>query len=290
MFVKLKAYVRLFRIKHYLKNGLIFLPLFFSRQIWVSQKLLSAFWGMCAFCFVSSIVYIFNDLKDVEKDKQHPTKKFRPIASGEVKPKSAILCMIALLLFSFVFNMLAEGFLTSFLLLMGYLLLNIFYSLGLKNKPLVDIVILASGFTIRVVYGAVITDVVVSNWMYLTVFSGSFYMGFGKRRNELRLTGKNGDTRTVLKYYTYSFLDKNMYVCLALVDVFYALWAMQISENNTPHFILTVPIIMILLMKYSLDIESDSDGDPIEVIFHDKILMILAILYAVCLVSMFYIL
>ena len=81
-----------------------------------------------------------------------------------------------------------------------------------------------------------------------------------------------------------------MYVCLALVDVFYALWAMQISENNTPHFILTVPIIMILLMKYSLDIESDSDGDPIEVIFHDKILMILAILYAVCLVSMFYIL
>ncbi len=101
-------------------------------------------------------------------------------------------------------------------------------------------------------------------------------MGLGKRRNEIQKQGDEGETRPVLKYYTYSFLDKNMYVCVALSIVFYALWAV---ERDNPLFLWSVPIMMIILMKYSLDIEGNSDGDPIEVITHDKTLILLVAIF-----------
>ena len=109
----------------------------------------------------------------------------------------------------------------SFVLLISYLGLNVAYSMGLKNKPIIDIVILAAGFVIRIFYGGMITGVSISKWLYLVITSGSLYMGLGKRRNEMK---KQTDTRDVLKYYNVDFLDKNMYVCVALTIVFYALW------------------------------------------------------------------
>lgn len=289
MFTHFKPYVQLFRVKHYFKNGLVFLPLFFSRQLMDIPRFLGACLGAAAFCFMSSAVYIFNDLKDVEKDKRHSRKKFRPIASGAVDRSSAVICILALLLLSILFCVLT-GNKYSIIPLLGYGAINILYSLGLKDKPLIDIVILAAGFTIRVVYGAMVAGVIVSDWMYLTVLAASFYMGLGKRRNELRREGTGGDTRLVLRHYTYDFLDKNMYVCLALVNTFYALWAMQMSERSFPHLILTVPIVLVLLMRYSLDVEGDSDGDPIEVILNDKVLVVLAVLYIACLVFLLYVL
>ena len=164
----------------------------------------------------------------------------------------------------------------SVLLLLLYFALNILYSLGLKNRPLIDVVILASGFIIRVIFGAALTNIPISGWLYLTIWTGAFYMGLGKRRNEIQKQGDEGETRPVLKYYTYSFLDKNMYVCVALSIVFYALWAV---ERDNPLFLWSVPIMMIILMKYSLDIEGNSDGDPIEVITHDKTLILLVAIF-----------
>lgn len=162
-----------------------------------------------------------------------------------------------------------------------YLVLNIGYSCGLKNIPLIDVIILVSGFIIRVVYGALITDIVVSNWLYLTVITIAFYFSFGKRRNELKRFN-DGETRSVLKYYTIPFLDKNMYMCLGLANVFYALWSMDektISHYNNNFLVLTVPIVLLISMKYSMDIEGESDGDPVEVLLHDRILIILCLIY-----------
>lgn len=156
----------------------------------------------------------------------------------------------------------------------GYFLLNVAYSMGLKNKPIIDIVILAAGFVIRVFYGGVVTGVEISKWLYLVVTVGSLYMGLGKRRNELK---KQTETREVLKYYNVAFLDKNMYVCMALANVFYALWTFEMPNPRTSW---TIPVFIILLMCYSLDIEGESDGDPVEVILHDKILIAIVLVYA----------
>ena len=133
--------------------------------------------------------------------------------------------------------------------------------------------------------GARITEITISGWLYLTVFSGAFYMGLGKRRNELKNQGESGETRAVLKNYTYGFLDRNMYVCLTLTDTFYALWAMS-RENR--YLIWTVPVVMLILMRYSLDVEGSSDGDPVEVILHDRILLVLAGIYGLSIFLILY--
>ena len=163
-----------------------------------------------------------------------------------------------------------------------YLFLNMAYSMGLKNYPIIDVVLLTAGFVIRVLYGGVIANVEVSEWLYLVIVSGALYMGFGKRRNELK---QQKNTRKVLKHYNDAFLDKNMYVAVALVIVFYSMWAI---ESINPLMIWTVPFFMIILMKYSFDVEGNSDGDPVEVILQDKVLILLILLYAICVFILLY--
>lgn len=153
-------------------------------------------------------------------------------------------------------------------------MLNVLYSTKLKNVPLLDIVILAFGFVLRVIYGALVAAVSISGWLYLAIWTGAVFMALGKRRNEIEKLKISGNTRPVLKHYTINFLDKNMYVCVALANVFYALWAQDHSDQR---FLWSVPIFMIILMKYSLDIEGNSDGDPVEVILRDKMLIILVV-------------
>ena len=266
-------YLNLLRIKHYIKNLLIFSPLFFSGSFFSSNdKLVSTGFGFLCFCFLSSAVYILNDYKDMEKDRNHPTKKFRPLASGEILPRTALwimlICLSIVLGISFYLKSWQGGF-----CLILYFALNIAYSLGLKNLPIIDIAILSSGFLIRLFYGDFISNTEISKWLYLVVLSGSLYMGLGKRRNEFR---SHTETRGVLKSYNDSFLDKNMYVCMTLVIVFYALWTFESSNANLSW---TVPVFILIFMRYSLDVEGDSDGDPIEVILKDKELIFGVILY-----------
>jgi len=166
-----------------------------------------------------------------------------------------------------------------------YVIINLFYSLGLKNIPLLDITILVSGFLIRVLYGGAVIDVEVSNWLYLTVISMAFYLVIGKRRNEIISSKK--ETRKVLKYYTKEFLDKNMYMCLALAIVFYSLWTMDYNSGNSM-LIWTVPIVILICMKYSMNIELGGDGDPTEVVYEDKILLLLIAIYGISLISCIY--
>ena len=278
----MKDYINLIRAKHYVKNLLIFVPLFFGREIMNREKFVRAFTGFVCFCLISSAVYIFNDWRDREKDRSHPVKKERPIASGRIKPRDAIIIMILFIIIAIIISVKFEN-VKSMLLLLLYLMLNIVYSMGMKNWPIIDIVILASGFVLRVVYGGCITDISISKWLYLVITMGSLYMGLGKRRNELK---KQKNTREVLKYYNEAFLDKNMYVCVALTDVFYALWTLEMTNGLISW---TVPVFIVILMCYSLDIEGNSDGDPVEVIVKDKILLGLIFIYGILLFSLIYI-
>lgn len=271
-------YLKLMRIKHYLKNGLVALPAIFAGVILDPSILLKTIIAFITFSFTASIVYIINDIKDIEKDKAHPVKKKRPLASGEVSIKSAIILAILLVLLIvgilYFSNLLLNP---GSLILLLYLVLNIAYSLGLKDIPLVDITILAFGFVLRVLFGGLLLNIEISSWLFLTVLSASFYMALGKRRNELiKLKGEK--TRNVLKYYNKEFLDKNMYMFLALSIVFYSLWSTQGVDN--PLFKYSSIFVILILMKYSLNVETDGLGDPVEVILGDKVLMLIGILYA----------
>ena len=282
---QVRNYIKLMRLKHCVKNILILLPLVFSGEFFQYGKLLSSALGFLAFSFLASAVYILNDIQDVEKDRLHPKKKFRPIASGKVSEKQGKVLSVVAMIGAITLNFLATTNYVSFIFLGIYLVMNIFYSKGLKNVPLLDIVVLASGFLLRLIYGGIVTNIHISNWLYLTVITASFYMGLGKRRNELGKSGNQINTRKVLKYYNYAFLDKNMYMCLGLTNAFYALWVIGTQKEV---MIWTVPMVMVLGMKYSLNIERDSDGDPVEVILQDKVLWLLGILYSALVIGAIY--
>lgn len=278
--VDIQKYVTLMRMHHYIKNLLVFAALVCSGQLFDISKMISAFVGFVIFCMISSVVYIINDIRDREKDRLHQTKCKRPIASGKISEKNAWIFAVVLFIISFSCNCLSNHIISSVLLIL-YLVLNLAYSFGLKNVPLMDVSILVAGFLLRMVYGSIITEIEVSNWLYLTVIVLAFYFSLGKRRNELIRADSEGHMRKSLKYYSVTFLDKNMYMFLSLANVFYVLWCMD--DNTSLRYggslIFTVPVVFLIMMKYSMDVEGESDGDPVEILLHDQILLILCLVF-----------
>lgn len=278
-------YLRLMRPKHYIKNLLIFLPLFFSGDIFNLLFLFRSILGFICFCFIASSVYIINDIKDVNLDMKHEIKKNRPIASGKVSIRNAKILLIFLIITVIAINLFLIKNYLSFVFLIIYLLINIAYSFGLKEKPIIDIFILSTGFLIRVIYGGTLLGIHVSNWLFLTVLCGSLYMSMGKRRNELKKGSSN--TRSVLKYYNMDFFDKNMYMFLSMSLIFFSLWATEL-ENR--FLLFSIIIVFILCLRYSYDIENDeSFGDPVDVIVNDKAIIILTFLLVISFVLSLYI-
>ncbi|MCF0124259.1 MAG: UbiA prenyltransferase family protein [Clostridia bacterium] len=285
----MKKYINLLRVKHYIKNLIIFAPLFFGASLFDKYLLLETFYAFIPFCIGTSIVYIVNDINDVDKDKMHPTKCKRPIASGAISinaaKKFAFVLIIILSVLLIIPVLLEEFSLRTIVIVYAYIFINYAYSAGLKKIPIVDIAILALGFIIRLYYGSFVSGVEVSSWLYLTILGGAFYLGMGKRRNEFQ-KNVEGNTRDVLKEYNYSFLDKNMYVCLAFTEVTYALWAIQDQHKQ---MMWTVPIVMLIMMKYSLHIETeDSEGNPIDVFFSDNLLRIFVVIYVMMVFGFIY--
>ena len=292
---KIKSWMKLIRIKHWVKNVIVFFPLFFGKALDITTILRGAS-AFIAFSFLASSIYIVNDIVDVEKDKRHPIKCKRPIAAGVISVRQGMAGHFILLILGcciFIFMGRTVYFLPALLLYIGYYIINLFYTLKGKNIPLMDIVILASGFLIRLFFGSMVTGIIVSEWLYLVIMAGAFYLGLSKRRNELiRQMGiEDGqESREVLKYYNYQFLDKNMYLCLTLAILFYSLWCTECGEKKT-YLLSTVPLVLIVAMKYSLNIEKEgTDGDPTDTILGDKILLLLIALLAIMMFIILYIL
>ena len=283
----MKQYLKLIRPFHWVKNLLIFVPLFFGGQLFNGTKFFLSVLGCSAFSFIASSVYIINDIQDADKDRKHPKKRFRPIASGKISKQHACIFLVMLLVVSFLIMIyltkVNHNSWASFGFPIAYLIMNIAYSNGLKNIPLVDVVIIAIGFVIRLLYGGVLVNITISDSLLLTVISASMFLGFGKRRNELK---KGTSTRKVLRAYSMEFLDKIMYVFIGLTLMFYSLW----SINGSVWLIYTSPLAMIIVADYCLIIESgSSDGDPAEVLKHSKSLMALLVLFVLLLLLCLYI-
>lgn len=280
----MKKYLKLMRVRHYIKNFLIFLPLIFSGNLLNKYLFLITLGGGLSFSLLASSIYIFNDLLDYENDKLHPKKKFRPIASGEIPKGKAKILLVLLLLSSFliIINLFhchlinKSAFFESLIILIIYFLINIFYSLKIKHLPILDIIFLALGFVLRVYFGGSLNSIKISSWLYLTVLSFSLYLVIGKRKGELE---KNKNSRPVLKYYTVEYLDKFMYSFLTLTLVFYSLWCT--SSKLNAYAVYSIFIIIFIVMKYSLNIEGKNEylSDPVEVLLHDKILILAIIIY-----------
>ena len=278
----MKAYLQLLRPKHGVKNLLVVLRLVFSGRLLDPFLLWKTVCAVLAFCVLASLVYIINDIRDVERDRQHPTKCRRPIASGAVPVSCAVAEEVVLFGILIVLSQLGQFPLKSWLCMGTYFILNLGYSFGWKNVPILDIAILVSGFLLRMLLGTSVTGIAISGWLYLTVTSVSFYMGLGKRRGELRTVSKSA--RKVLQYYSDSFLTQNMQMCLTLTVVFYSLWSMDRGEN----LMWTVPLVICICLKYGLTVDGNSDGDPVEVIYQDKALMALGAVFAVITLALLY--
>lgn len=291
---KIKFMLKLMRPHHYLKNGLILVPLFFSKDFTNWSLLLKCVYGFFAFSFLSSFVYIVNDIKDVEKDRAHSKKRKRPIASYMVGKGEAVVLAVLLFAVSMVLNYFIAGFnVWTYFVILCYAGINLAYSFKLKEVPIIDVFILALCYLIRIFYGGVVTAIPISKWLYLTVFCAALFMGLGKRRNEVRT--ESGSSRKVNRFYNYEFLDKNLYVCLALTLVFYSLWAIQFQPNtdwglNGKLLLASIPIVYMILMKYSLIIEDKSHcGDPLDVLLKDWVLIALVLVYIAVMVVCLYI-
>ncbi|MDE6362776.1 MAG: decaprenyl-phosphate phosphoribosyltransferase [Lachnospiraceae bacterium] len=279
----MKAYIKCLRPHHWIKNILVFLPVIFNRSLFDVDVARKAVIGIAAFSFAASAIYILNDIMDYEKDRVHPVKCRRPIASGKVKKETAAVMGVVLMFLSLGISWKIAG-MAAVVMLFLYAAINICYSMGLKNCPIVDVVILVTGFLLRIFYGSVATGIEISSWLYLTIIAFAFYFGLGKRRNELAGSGSS-ETRKVLQYYNNNFLDKNMYMCVALGIMFYSLWTI---EHTSKFLVWSVPMVLVICMKYSLDIEGRSDGDPVEVLVHDKVLVIMCIVYGLAVLGMLY--
>lgn len=270
----MKKYLELIRIKHWIKNVLIFIPIICANVL-TYKNIFKTILGFISFSLMASFIYIVNDIKDIDKDKLHPRKSKRPIPSGDIKRGTAIIVSVFIFVISLAISLLKLNTNYSVYILLSYAIMNILYSCGLKNIAIIDVVILATGFILRVFYGAAIINVSVSNWLFLTILNASLFLGLGKRRKEI---SNNKKTRKVLQEYNEEFLNKFQYLTLGLTIVFYSLWTM---EQNISYFFMTIPLLMIIFMRYCLIIEKSDEGDPTTILYSDKTLIIISIFYTI---------
>jgi len=278
----LNSLFRIIRPHHFVKNLLIFLPiLFIDEPIWpvLYHRLIPGFF---AFCFLSSFVYIFNDIRDADLDRSHAARSSRPIASGGISKKAAFFFGCLLLAVAVTINMLSAGGLWAPWVLMAlYLVINIGYSSGLKNLPVIEIVILAGGFLMRILYGVVLSGGTVSVWLLLSIVFLSTYLGFGKRRNELLYHGTK--SRKVLQYYKPKELNLFMGISFILSIAFYLLWCLYPGVAFlTPPIGLycSIPIVIAILFRYHSLINKKAEGDPVDILLKDGVILSASFLYS----------
>lgn len=267
--------IKLIRPKQWVKNAFVIAPLLFSGEFLKLSSIYQTLFATFLFCLAASAVYIVNDLKDIEKDRAHPEKcKKRPLASGQVSPKSAIALLIVIYIALGCAWLIAPKVIYVILI---YLLLNWAYTFKLKHEPVIEIFIVAFGFVLRVYAGAVALSVPVSHWMFITTLSISLYLASIKRRQELLQTGSR--TRGVLAHYTVSLIDRFAEMSAVTAIVFYSLYVMQVQ----PKLIITIPFVMFGLFRYWFIVESLEGGEsPTDVVIQDKQILMTVILWVVC--------
>jgi 4-hydroxybenzoate polyprenyltransferase len=278
------------RPKQWTKNGSIFVALIFDVKLFQPEPLIKTLLGFALLCLISGTVYLINDLVDIEKDRQHPTKKNRPIAAGRVPVNGAIITAVILPTLCLPLSFWLDFYFG--IILTGYLLLQIAYSFVLKNVVIVDILIVASGFVLRVVGGVVLVDAErFSPWLYVFTVLLALFLVLGKRRAELALLkDQASNTRTILNEYNIPFLDEMMDVVTTgtlMTYAFYTFFAENLPENHL--MMLTIPFMIYGIFRYLYVIHVQGNGGaPDEVLLTDRPLQICGALSFLAVVAILY--
>ncbi len=269
---------KLIRVHHWVKNIAVFLPVFFSGQfieVLSNNTINNLIILFLAFCFASSIIYIINDTVDVEKDKLHPVKKFRPIASGFFSKNQALTIAFVLLII-----------LTTLLFILGksswfiisYFILNILYSFKLKNIAIVDVTCISLGFLLRILAGGYIVGVVVSQWMTIIVFLLSMSIAFAKRRDDLTVTDNGSILRKSQSGYSLVFIDMAKSICFSITLIAYIMYSISnevIERLGTDKLYTTSLFVFIGIMRYmQISVVENKSGSPIKILAKDTFLQI----------------
>ena len=284
-------FFKLLRIYQWNKNLFVFAPLVFSKRLFEYQSLVGVIAAFFLFSVASSSVYIFNDIWDIESDRQHPHKSSRPIASGKISIRYAagvatILCVTSLF-FSFQMKMIFG------LIVFGYIILNILYSIAVKNIVILDVMSIAAGFVLRVMGGAEIIDVYPSNWLIVCTILLALFLGFSKRRHELvLLTGEASTHRKVLEHYSTYFLDQMISVVTASSILSYLLYTVSDETVNffgTRKLLWTAPFVLYGIFRYLYLVHKEEKGeDPSKIMFKDKPLLINILLWGISCIVIIY--
>lgn len=279
---KIKNLIKLIRIKNWIKNGLILMPLLFSGLFlnYNQDQYINLIAGVTAFCLVSSIVYIFNDIIDINNDRKDDIKKHRPLASNTVKIYEAVTLALFLLILAITIFIIFKLNYNNIAILAIYLLLNIIYSLKFKNIPIIDISVLSCFFIIRLIYGSILCNAPVSGYLYLTTLMIAYYFGIGKRRKELE---NNIDIRPVLKEYSSHLLSSLHTVFLSASIISYSLWAINYNLDiiNSICVLISAFIVTMILLYYHYVLYNYKTGNPIDVLLNNKALITLCIIYII---------
>ncbi len=287
----IKALIKSMRPKQWAKNVFLLAPIVFDRQLTNPNALVKTLLGFLIFCLLSSAVYLINDVADIEADRKHPTKKNRPIASGRLPKQVAIASAIA-----FVVITIPSGFLLApkfAVIAVVYFLLNLAYSKILKHIPLIDVLVLASFYVLRVIAGVGLIQVErFSPWLYVCTTLLALFIGFGKRRAELTLITDSGNShRRVLDGYTVPFLDQLIIIVSSTTIISYSLYtffAPSLPENHV--MMLTIPFVLYAIFRYLFLVQVENmGGAPEDVLFKDKPLFATIMLWGLSVLIIFYI-
>ncbi len=287
----LKAIIKAMRPKQWVKNGLIFAAVVFDRKIGYPSSLLETILGTVLFSLIASAIYIINDIFDVESDRQHPTKRNRPVASGAL-PIPVAWGVAAVLLTVGIGGAFWLSHDFAYLAL-GYIVLNLAYSYYLKHIPLIDVLVLASFYLVRVAAGVVIIHVDrFSPWIYTATIFLALFMGIGKRRTELLNSHTvENNSRKVLSGYTLAYLDQLLMIVLTCTIITYSLYTFSAENLPDNHVtMLTIPFVIYGVFRYLYLIQIKGEGEaPEEIVLKDLPFQINMMLWGASILVIFYI-
>jgi len=289
----MKHYIKLLRPKDWAKNLFLFVPSFFAGHFFVLSKMEMLLAGFAAFsCFASSI-YIINDYRDIEHDRKHPVKSNRPLASGKISPAHAIIICIILLFIGAGLAYLANPKCWFLLILGVYFLMNLAYSFGLKNIAILDMLIVAAGFVLRVKSGAVVINVESSSWLIIMTFLLALFMAIGKRRDDLLLQDSSGNAmRKSLSGYNLGFLDTMLGLFSAIIIVAYINYTVApdtIIRLGTYRLYYSSIFVIAGIMRYlQVVFVKKESGSPTDILYNDRFIQLTIVLWVVCIYALLY--
>lgn len=267
----MKQYLKLIRVEQYIKNAFVFAPLFFDSQFLNIDNLINVTLAFLCFCSISSSVYIFNDYFDINEDKNHPQKRFRPLASGSISINNGLVLMLILMISSIIVSYLISVEL--FLVIISYLVLNFLYSKWLKHIAILDVNIIAVGFILRIVAGSVVSDVVPSIWILLITYLLALFLGISKRRTDVVLAENGNAVRKNIEGYNLVFIDVILGILASIIIVSYIFYC--ISPEVQLHYhsnLLYVSIIFVVngIFRYlKLVFVDQSTYSPTKIVLND---------------------